>query len=119
MPSFPRGSSYICVYRDIFSNYLPLNQENCFDNVLARRKKLFEMDIKENILYKELNRISDLYDNFLYFDPTNSLCDDKTKCKAYDGSKLITIDGIHYSKNAAKDIYSDLNKELNKKRFLK
>ena len=49
------------------------------------------IEIKEDILNEGLKDISNSYDNFLYFDPTDLFCGDKKKCKAYDGLKLQSV----------------------------
>ena len=37
------------------------------------------------------------------------LCKDKSACKVYDGEKLISTDGAHFSNNAASELYFELN----------
>ena len=118
MPSFPDGAKYICFYRDILSEFLPVDLNDCVDNVISRRKKVDGTHIKEDILGLGIKEISDSYDNFLYFDPTDVFCEDKTECKVYDGNKLISVDGSHYSKNAAMSLYDALEKKLSKVKFL-
>ncbi len=118
MPSFPNGSKYTCFYRDLLSNYLPLNFNDCVDDVISRRHTIDGLKLKKDILSEGLREISNLNDNFIYFDPTNVLCQEKSECKVYDGEKLISIDGSHYSNNAALKIYDALIKELTKKKFI-
>ena len=118
MPSFPETSTYTCFYRSILNNYVPLNMRDCFDDVKLRRKKIDGVYINKDIMSIGFKKITNLYENFLYFDPTEILCKDKSECKVYDGEKLISTDGAHFSRNAASKLYFELNKELIKKKFL-
>ena len=119
MPSYPEGSTYNCFYKSLLSDYFPININDCVDDVTLRRKKINGVNLTKDILSIGLKEISDLYDNFLYFDPTDVLCIDKSECKVYDGQKLISTDGVHFSKNAASDLYFQLKKEFIKNKFLK
>ena len=119
MPSYPEASTYICFYKSLLSDYFPININDCVDDVTLRRKKINGVNLTKDILSIGLKEISDLYDNFLYFDPTDVLCIDKSECKVYDGQKLISTDGVHFSKNAASDLYFQLKKEFIKNKFLK
>tara|TARA_B100000242_G_C43051668_1_gene491386 strand:+ start:621 stop:2741 length:2121 start_codon:yes stop_codon:yes gene_type:complete len=118
MPSFPEASTYTCFYRSILNNYVPLNMRDCIDDVNLRRQKIGEVSINKDIISIGFKKITNLYDNFLYFDPTDILCKDKSACKVYDGEKLISTDGAHFSNNAASELYFELNKQLIKKKFL-
>lgn len=119
MPSYPEASTYNCFYKSLLSDYFPININDCVDDVTLRRKKINGVNLTKDILSIGLKEISDLYDNFLYFDPTDVLCIDKSECKVYDGQKLISTDGVHFSKNAASDLYFQLKKEFIKNKFLK
>ena len=119
MPSYPEASTYNCFYKSLLTDYFPININDCVDDVTLRRKNINGVNLTKDILSIGLKEISDLYDNFLYFDPTDVLCIDKSECKVYDGQKLISTDGAHFSKNAASDLYFQLKKEFIKNKFLK
>ena len=50
--------------------------------------------------------------NFLYFDPTDVLCKDKSECAVYKDKRFITTDGVHFSNSASIELYTELMNKL-------
>ena len=117
MPSFPQGNSLNCFYKDSLSSYLPINLDDCIDNVIARRKNIDSVPVDIDLVSQGINKIEQRNKNFLYFDPTDVLCKDKSECYAYQDKGFITTDGVHFSNSASINLYGEFMKKLKQKNF--
>ena len=118
MPSFPEGNSYNCYYKESLNNFLPINRSDCIDNVNARRKNIDGFPVEADLVSEGINKIEQRNKNFLYFDPTDVLCKDKSECAVYQDKRIITTDGVHFSNTASINLYDALMKKLKQKNFL-
>jgi len=97
---------------------LPINRSDCIDNVNARRKNIDGFPVEADLVSEGINKIEQRNKNFLYFDPTDVLCKDKSECAVYQDKRIITTDGVHFSNTASINLYDALMKKLKQKNFL-
>ena len=118
MPSFPEGNSYNCYYKESLTNFLPINLNDCIDNVNARRKNIDGFPVETDLVSEGIKKIEQRNKNFLYFDPTDVLCKDKSECAVYQEKRFITTDGVHFSNSASIKLYDALMENLKQKNFI-